>query len=182
MRKSKKLLNSIIDSISDGATVTGVCQKFGIARKTFYRWKEEDADFAGALQNAEGMRENLKNDIAEREHMKLINQGDWRAIKYQLEKKSFAEMKLAAEEFRTKIREIMKTERTDSIRKFHENFYAELASGEGRINELIKEEGKNWLRKCIKKGLEEKRRKRTKKTKMRKISFTLPTCLASIKV
>lgn len=167
MRKSKKLLRSIIEDISNGATVTGVCKKNGISRTTFYRWLKEDVNFAKDFKNAEKMKEYLKNDIADKEHMKNMNQGYWPAIKYQLDKKNFAERKLAEKEFQIKTNEILETERTESIRKFHEIFYGDLRLAEEVLENC--ERRHDAIRKKVESDYEDDIRKEIEKEKIEKL-------------
>jgi hypothetical protein len=89
MRKSKKLMQNIIDAIADGATVTGTCKQIKITPKTFYRWKKEDFLFSQEVDEAIEMKENKKNDLAENSHIQLIKEGCWLAIKYQLTKRDY---------------------------------------------------------------------------------------------
>ena len=87
MRKSKKLLQNIVNAITDGATITGICKNFEIDRRTFYRWKNEDPVFEEKIKEAIELKENLKNDLAENTLIQLMREGNWQATKYQLDKK-----------------------------------------------------------------------------------------------
>jgi len=84
VRKTKKLLILIYEAISNGATISGVCSKFNISRNTFYRWQTEDKKFKKSLNYAKKLCEELKDDIAESEHIKLMKSGHWLSVKHQL--------------------------------------------------------------------------------------------------
>lgn len=60
--------------------VSAVCEKVGICRKTFYRWKEKDKTFAKAVEEAQVFSIGKVNDLAEGKLISLIKQGNLGAI------------------------------------------------------------------------------------------------------
>lgn len=84
MRKTKKLLNEIIQELEETPIVSVVCNKFGLSRNTFYRWKSEDSEFDKHISTALNMGRNHINDMAESQIIKKIQQGDNSMIKFWL--------------------------------------------------------------------------------------------------
>ena len=70
-----------------------VCQNGGIDRKTFYRWKEEDPEFAESLKSLDP--EEAKRDFIESKLMQLVREGDTAATifacKTQLKHRGYVE-------------------------------------------------------------------------------------------
>ena len=75
--KKKAFLDALVNN--DG-NVTKACDSSGIGRTTFYRWKDEDQDFAASV---ESVNESLL-DTAESELHKLIKKGNVTAIIFYL--------------------------------------------------------------------------------------------------
>ena len=72
-RYNKQISSRIIELIADGEnTTTDVCKIVGIARKTFYRWKEAYPDFSKLILKAESERfESVKIQAEKALHRKL---------------------------------------------------------------------------------------------------------------
>jgi hypothetical protein len=60
------------------------CQKFGISRRTYYRWRQEDKKFDMEAETAIRDAIALRNDFAESKLLVGIRDGDMRAIKFWL--------------------------------------------------------------------------------------------------
>lgn len=80
-RQEKSL---IVEQLRKTPIVQIACEKLGIARATFYRWKKEDAAFASMADEAlfEGVL--LMNDMAESQLLSAIREGDMTAIMFWL--------------------------------------------------------------------------------------------------
>lgn len=74
----------IIDQLKKTPIVQIACEKLGIARATFYRWKKEDQTFSRMADEAlfEGVL--LMNDMAESQLLTAIRDGDMTAIMFWL--------------------------------------------------------------------------------------------------
>lgn len=83
-RKLKKLFIEILEK---GNTVLSACDKLDVARATFYRWKERDQVFDGKTERSIEIGQEVINDLAVTKLVQNINNGDMRAIVYQLDRR-----------------------------------------------------------------------------------------------
>ena len=74
----------ILEYLSDSGNVSFVCKKVGIARKTYYRWKDEDFDFSEEAEIAIEFGKSYVNDLAHNQLVKKIQEGDPQLIRFQL--------------------------------------------------------------------------------------------------
>lgn len=74
----------MVEQLRKTPIVQIACEKLGIARATFYRWKKEDQTFAKMADEAlfEGVL--LMNDMAESQLLAAIRDGDMTAIMFWL--------------------------------------------------------------------------------------------------
>lgn len=75
--KNKELL---IAQLKKTPVVQVACEKAGIGRATFYRWKQEDQDFATKTDEALMEGSSLVNDVAESQLMSAIRDKNLTAI------------------------------------------------------------------------------------------------------
>lgn len=75
--KNKELL---IEQLKKTPIVQVSCEKVGIGRATFYRWKQEDQDFATRADEALAEGSSLVNDVAESQLMSAIREKNLTAI------------------------------------------------------------------------------------------------------
>lgn len=76
-QKEKTLL---IDLLKKTPIIQVVCEKVGIARATYYRWKQDDEEFARLADEAIAEGNGLVNDIAESQLMSAIKNQNLTAI------------------------------------------------------------------------------------------------------
>lgn len=74
----------ILEYLSDSGNVSFACKRVGIARKTFYRWKDEDFDFYEEAESAIEFGKSYINDLAHNQLVKKIQEGDPQLIRFQL--------------------------------------------------------------------------------------------------
>lgn len=74
----------MIDQLKKTPVVQIACEKTGIARSTFYRWKEEDKEFAKEADQALAEGVALINDMAESQLLSAIRDRNISAIFYWL--------------------------------------------------------------------------------------------------
>lgn len=74
----------ILEYLSDSGNVSFACKKAGIARKTFYRWKDDDYDFSEEVESAIEFGKSYINDLAHNQLVKKIQEGDPQLIRFQL--------------------------------------------------------------------------------------------------
>lgn len=75
--KQKEL---VIEQLKKTPIIQIVCEKVGISRATFYRWKQDDPVFADALEHAIFMGIELVNDMAESQLLSAIRDQNMTAI------------------------------------------------------------------------------------------------------
>lgn len=80
-RKEKELL---LDQFKKTPIVQVVCEKFGIGRATYYRWRKDDPKFAEDADIALEDGNKLINDMAESQLMSAIRDKNMTAIIYWL--------------------------------------------------------------------------------------------------
>lgn len=75
--KNKELL---LEQLKKTPIVQVSCEKTGIGRATFYRWKQEDQEFATRADEALAEGTSLVNDVAESQLMSAIRDKNMTAI------------------------------------------------------------------------------------------------------
>ena len=83
-KKSEQLKKLILEQLTKTPIVEAACQKVGISRMTFYRWKAEDAAFAKATDEAISGGRLLVNDVAESQLIGAVKERNLPAIMYWL--------------------------------------------------------------------------------------------------
>lgn len=63
------------------------CEKAGVGKATYYRWRNEDAKFAKAVEEAMAEGDEFINDLSEHQLLSLIKEKFWPAVHYRLEKR-----------------------------------------------------------------------------------------------
>ncbi len=81
-RKKKKLL---IELFSKNPIIETACQKVGINRMMFYRWKKADSGFSQDVDEVLGISRDVVNDLAESKVINMINDGHFGASKFWLQ-------------------------------------------------------------------------------------------------
>lgn len=84
VKKSGQLKNQILEQLKRTPIVEAACQKSGISRQTFYRWKFEDPEFAKEVEKAIDDGRMLVNDLSESQVLSLIRDKNWPAISFWL--------------------------------------------------------------------------------------------------
>ncbi|MDD2753742.1 MAG: phBC6A51 family helix-turn-helix protein [Candidatus Portnoybacteria bacterium] len=83
MRKSDQLKKLILEQLYKNPIIEVACQKIGISRMTFYRWKENQ-DFSKAVDKAMIDGRLLVNDLAESQLIGAVKDRNFQAIAYWL--------------------------------------------------------------------------------------------------
>jgi hypothetical protein len=84
MKDDKKLKQLSIEQLSKTPIVQVVCEKIGLPRTTFYRWKKNDPEFAEAAERAICDGRHLINDFAESQLINAIKNNNLTATIYWL--------------------------------------------------------------------------------------------------
>lgn len=64
MKKTKKLINKLIEELERTPLVQTACEKIGISRNTFYRWIKEDEELFKKVNEALSLGTGLVHDVA----------------------------------------------------------------------------------------------------------------------
>lgn len=78
--KTDKNKEQLLEQLRKTPIVQVACEKSGIGRATFYRWKQEDKDFARKADSALSDGTALVNDVAESQLMSAIKDKNMTAI------------------------------------------------------------------------------------------------------
>ncbi len=84
MKKNEGTKNIILEQLRKNPIVEAACQKAGIARMTFYRWKKDDPDFEKQIEEALFDGRLLVNDVAENQLIGAIKDRNLSAVTYWL--------------------------------------------------------------------------------------------------
>ncbi|MCC7004842.1 hypothetical protein IT397_02915 [Candidatus Nomurabacteria bacterium] len=74
----------ILDALAKSAIVQLACQQAGIGRATYYRWRNEDQDFAKSCDGAIEEGVSLISDMAESKLIQAIKDQNYSAISFWL--------------------------------------------------------------------------------------------------
>ncbi len=84
MKKTDQTKELLIDQLRKTPIVEAACQKVGISRMSFYRWKNEDKEFAKKVDEALFDGQLLVNDLAESQLIGAVKDRNFQAIAYWL--------------------------------------------------------------------------------------------------
>lgn len=79
-KKQQKEKEAMISQLKKTPIVQVACEKVGVGRTTFYRWKKEDSQFATDAEVALEEGSGLVNDMAESQLMAAIRDNNMTAI------------------------------------------------------------------------------------------------------
>ena len=95
----KAAKDSLLKSLQRTPIIESACQKVGITRMTFYRWKKRDKHFSQKVDEAlEVSRESI-NDLAESKMIEKISRGDLKMITFWLKNNNPRYKRTYKEEF-----------------------------------------------------------------------------------
>ena len=84
MKKNDETESLFLEQLKKTPIVQIACEKLGIGRATFYRWKEEDVEFSKQVDAAIFDGRLMVNDLAESQLIGAVKDRDMRAIIYWL--------------------------------------------------------------------------------------------------
>lgn len=82
--KQSKKKQALIDQLRKAPIIQLACERAGVSRMTFYRWKKEDKQFADAVDEALATGSSLINDLAESKLIQAIKEGNLTGVMYWL--------------------------------------------------------------------------------------------------
>lgn len=86
--KKNKFQKQFLDELRKVPIVQVACEKTGLSRNSVYRWRNEDAEFRKAMEEAIAEGEELVNDMSEGQLLTLIKEKNWSAISFWLRKRN----------------------------------------------------------------------------------------------
>ena len=75
---------ALIEQLRKTPVIQIACEKAGVSRMTFYRWRKDDSAFAEAADEALTEGKSLVNDLAESQLLSALKSGDPWSIQYWL--------------------------------------------------------------------------------------------------
>jgi len=75
---------ALIEQLRKTPVIQIACEKAGVSRMTFYRWKNDDQEFATAADESLADGKSLVNDLAESQLLSALKSGDPWSIQYWL--------------------------------------------------------------------------------------------------
>jgi hypothetical protein len=94
--RKEKFKQRLLNALNEHPIISDVCKDMGFSRSTFYRWYSDELGFHDQVDLAIAKGRHNVNDLAERSLIKLIEKGDFKAIKFWLtySHRSYIENKL----------------------------------------------------------------------------------------
>lgn len=86
--KKRRLEQRIIEEFQKFPNPSFVCEKVGISRHTFYRWRDLDKKFNERIEEALSVGNDSLCDLAESKLLTNVNNGNQRSIEYLLSHRS----------------------------------------------------------------------------------------------
>lgn len=80
IKKSDELKEAILEQLRKTPIIQIVCEKLNISRMSFYRWKNEDEEFAEKVDEALLEGQLLVNDLAESQLISAIKDRNMSAV------------------------------------------------------------------------------------------------------
>ena len=80
LKKSEELKGVILEQLRKTPIIQIACEKLGISRMSFYRWKKEDDAFAQKVEDALLDGQLLVNDLAESQLISAIKDRNMNAV------------------------------------------------------------------------------------------------------
>lgn len=84
-RRQEKQKKAVLEQLEKIPIIQIACERAGIGRASFYRWKNDDQNFTETAENSMSIGEQLINDMSESQLISLIKDKNGGAIKYWLE-------------------------------------------------------------------------------------------------
>lgn len=86
-KRKAKIDQKLLEALEKHANVKAACKVVGIGRSTFYHWQKEDKEFTKACENAMRLGKEEINDFAQSQLVRLMEKGDYRAVRFHLERR-----------------------------------------------------------------------------------------------
>ncbi|OGJ55465.1 hypothetical protein A3D88_04370 [Candidatus Peribacteria bacterium RIFCSPHIGHO2_02_FULL_52_16] len=81
--RTKRDKAALVEQLRKTPVIQIACEKTGVSRMTYYRWREDD-EFATAADNALADGKSLVNDLAESQLLSALREGEAWSVQYWL--------------------------------------------------------------------------------------------------
>lgn len=85
--KKSKLEKTLLEVLEKVSNISIACDKVGISRYTFYRWKDGDPKFAKKIEKAMRFGDESVCDLVDSKIISAVKSGEWKALKFVAEKR-----------------------------------------------------------------------------------------------
>lgn len=85
--KKPRVQNTFLEELRKIPIVQVACERCNVSRQSVYRWRSEDPEFAKQMDAALSEGDLVVNDLCESKLLTLIKNGDFRAVRYFLDKR-----------------------------------------------------------------------------------------------
>ena len=117
VKRKQKDKEAVIENLKRMPIIEIACNKSGVSRTTFYRWKEQDSVFSQAVDKAQEEGEALIRDVAVSKIIKGINEDNLTAVMYWLNHRDPRFSNKVEISTTTKPQESLSKEQEDAVNK-----------------------------------------------------------------
>jgi hypothetical protein len=82
--RQPKIKEALVEQLKRIPIIQISCERAGVSRASFYRWRDEDEEFKKAIEKALSEGEAYINDMSESQMISLIKDKNWPAISFWL--------------------------------------------------------------------------------------------------
>jgi ACT domain-containing protein len=82
--KKNKVKNQLLEELKRIPIVQVACEKCGVSRNSFYKWKREDEEYEKQIEEALDYGVAFVNDMSESQLLTMIKEKNWSAISFWL--------------------------------------------------------------------------------------------------
>lgn len=115
--KTKNDKKLFLENLKKIPIIQAACERSTVSRASVYRWKDEDKDFASAMEKALQEGEALINDLSEGQLIGLIKDKNFSAIRFWLNHRH--------DKFKDRVEVTAKFEKQDELTLEQENVVRE---------------------------------------------------------
>jgi hypothetical protein len=117
VKRQQKDKEAVIENLKRMPIIEIACNKSGVSRATYYRWKEQDLAFSQAVDKAQEEGEALIRDVAVSKIIKGINDDNLTAAMYWLNHRDPRFSNKVEISTTTKPQEALSKEQEDAVKK-----------------------------------------------------------------
>lgn len=117
VKRQEREKQLLLDNLKRMPIIEAACSKSGISRATFYRWKQDDLEFAKAAEKAQEEGDALIGDVAVSKVIKGINEDNLSAAMYWLNHRDSRFSNKVEITTNSKIQEALTPEQQEAVNK-----------------------------------------------------------------